>query len=43
MPDLERTALEGRGQADHKRPNHAIVFFGVLVLDEELAGRIDQH
>jgi hypothetical protein len=38
MPDLKRTALEGRGQAHHKRPDHGVLFFGVLVLDEELPG-----
>src|ERR1035437_3550885 len=43
MPDFERTALEGRGQAHNKRPDHGVVLFGVLVLDKELPRRIDQH
>ena len=43
MPDLERTALECRGKAYHERPDHCVVLLGVLMLDEELPGRIDQH
>jgi hypothetical protein len=43
MPDFERTSPEGRGQAHHERANHRGVLLGVLMLDEELPRRIDEH